>query len=226
MKKSNHYQTGFLWVVCGMPASWLMLPWSRKMKWPVAGQENFLRKVSLSIWAPVGIGCPMCFEIFQPLWQNRRWFLPTGKARPSYRIYYGKQDYLDIPATVEKLRVLFDELEPGVATNSLGFWKKGKFKYDTGINRLVYKPGLKWSELIDWQNWWKGFPAAIVFFIGCARAPIFQRTSGLFSARVPGFVFGATPQNTPGPCTTWWITLIWLWARGTQKAACMKWCAA
>src|SRR6185436_5341726 len=32
---------------------------------------------------------------------------------PSYRIYYAKNDFLDIPATVEKLCRLFEELEPG-----------------------------------------------------------------------------------------------------------------
>ena len=60
---------------------------------------------------------------------------------PSYRIYFGKNDHLDIPAGVDGLSKLFEQLEPGSSKHLQQFLKEGKYKYETGINKLVYKPG-------------------------------------------------------------------------------------
>ena len=62
---------------------------------------------------------------------------------PSYRIYFGKGDYLDIPAGIEPLCQLFENLEPGSSKHLLKFLKEGEHKYAIGIQNLVYKPGLK-----------------------------------------------------------------------------------
>src|SRR4051812_5015851 len=70
---------------------------------------------------------------------------------PSYRIYYGKNDFLDIPASTEKLCALFDKLEPGSGNKLTKFLKEGKFKYEIGVNELVYQPGLSWKELLRWE---------------------------------------------------------------------------
>ena len=77
------------------------------------------------------------------------------RLSPSYRIYYGANDFMDLPASVNGLCKLFDTLEPGSSKNLLRFLEEGKYKYDIGINELVYKPGfslfcLRW-RVLDWQ---------------------------------------------------------------------------
>jgi phytoene desaturase len=68
---------------------------------------------------------------------------------PSYRIFYSKNDVLDIPAGEEALCQLFENIEKGSAAYLRKFLEEGAYKYRVGINKLVYKPGLSLSELLD-----------------------------------------------------------------------------
>ncbi|MFY7840602.1 MAG: phytoene desaturase family protein [Lacibacter sp.] len=67
---------------------------------------------------------------------------------PSYRIYY-KNEATDIPADYTALKNLFEELEPGSGRQLDAFMDEAAYKYETGINNLVYKPGLSLTEFAD-----------------------------------------------------------------------------
>ena len=67
---------------------------------------------------------------------------------PSYRIYWG-DSIMDIPASYEELRILFEKLEPGAAVKLDSFIEEAAFKYKVGINKLVFKPGQSLTEFID-----------------------------------------------------------------------------
>ena len=47
---------------------------------------------------------------------------------PSYRIYFGKNDVVDIPAGVEPLKDLFEQHEPGAASKLQEFLDDAKYK--------------------------------------------------------------------------------------------------
>ncbi len=68
---------------------------------------------------------------------------------PSYRIFYSKSDVLDIPAGTRALCSMFDQIEPGSGAQLMKFLSEGEYKYQVGINKLVYKPGLSIGELLD-----------------------------------------------------------------------------
>src|SRR5690349_9384197 len=68
---------------------------------------------------------------------------------PSYRVFYSKEDILDVRAGIPALCKMFDKLEPGSSTQLKKFLEEGKYKYEVGIQNLVYKPGLSVFELID-----------------------------------------------------------------------------
>ncbi len=59
---------------------------------------------------------------------------------PSYRIYFGKEDIMDLPASIEELYALFDRYEPGSSLNLRKFLSDAKFKYETGMQEFVLKP--------------------------------------------------------------------------------------
>ncbi len=69
---------------------------------------------------------------------------------PSYRIYY-KDGPLDIPAGFNELKTVFENLEPGSGEQLDIFLKEAAYKYKTGIQNLVLKPGLSIKEFIDWD---------------------------------------------------------------------------
>lgn len=67
---------------------------------------------------------------------------------PSYRVYYNDGP-VDIPANYESLKELFERIEPGSAKKLDSFMKEAAYKYEVGINKLVYKPGQSLTEFID-----------------------------------------------------------------------------
>ncbi len=68
---------------------------------------------------------------------------------PSYRVFYPNREVLDIPSGVDALCELFEKVEKGSSGPLKKFIEEGKYKYEVGINDLVYKPGLSIRELFD-----------------------------------------------------------------------------
>ncbi|HLO38942.1 MAG TPA: phytoene desaturase family protein, partial [Lacibacter sp.] len=67
---------------------------------------------------------------------------------PSYRIYY-QHESVDIPANYDALKELFETIEPGSGNKLDRFMEEAAYKYEAGINKLVYKPGLSITEFAD-----------------------------------------------------------------------------
>ncbi|NND08171.1 MAG: phytoene desaturase [Saprospiraceae bacterium] len=78
-------------------------------------------------------------------------FYRLSKLDPGFRIYYGRQDFLDIPADTSALRQLFEDLESGAGDQLDKFLADAKYKYEVGMKDLVYKPGLSITEFLDWR---------------------------------------------------------------------------
>ncbi len=76
-------------------------------------------------------------------------FYHLKRLDASYRVFFSRQDQWDIPAGEKALCVFFENVEKGSSIHLTRFLAEGKYKYDVGINKLVYKPGLSVSELFD-----------------------------------------------------------------------------
>jgi len=119
------------------------------------------------------------------------------RLSPSYRIIYGKDDVLDIPAGVDALCAMFDQLEPGSSQHLRRFLEEGKFKYDIGINELVYKPGISVGELMS-VDLMKGALKLHVFqSISTYIKKFFKEKRLVQLLEFPVLFLGATPENTP-----------------------------
>jgi phytoene desaturase len=116
---------------------------------------------------------------------------------PSYRIFYGKNDYLDIPTGEEALCKLFEQLEPGSSTPLLRFLREGKFKYDLGINNLVYKPGRSVFELLDADVIKASFKLHVFQSISTYIRKFFKAPRIIKLLEFPVLFLGATPEKTP-----------------------------
>jgi phytoene desaturase len=67
---------------------------------------------------------------------------------PSYTIYWN-DELTDIPADYASLKKLFESIEPGSAGKLDTFLKEAAYKYEAGMNKLAYKPGLSITEFFD-----------------------------------------------------------------------------
>ncbi len=119
------------------------------------------------------------------------------RLSPSYRIYYKANDHLDIPAGVDGLCQLFNKLEPGSGEHLLTFLEEGKYKYDIGVNNLVYKPGLKISELIDLKVIMGIFKLHVFQSLSKYVRKFFKHPRIIQLLEFPVLFLGATAQKTP-----------------------------
>ncbi|MBE0641746.1 MAG: phytoene desaturase [Bacteroidales bacterium] len=116
---------------------------------------------------------------------------------PSYRVYYGKDDYVDLPASQEKVAELFETMEKGAGAQLLRMLEEARFKYELGIGQLVRKPANSWLEYINWP-----------VISGSMRLHVFSSVYSYFRKNFknprlypilefPMIFLGATPRKTP-----------------------------
>jgi phytoene desaturase len=67
---------------------------------------------------------------------------------PSYSIYKNN-GVMDVPADYASLKKLFENIEPGSGNKLDAFLKEAAYKYEVGMNKLVYKPGISITEFFD-----------------------------------------------------------------------------
>lgn len=79
---------------------------------------------------------------------------------PSYRIYFGKGDLIDVPAHTGRLYALFEHLEPGSSQRLGRFIAEAKTKYELSMRKLVYHPGIQVAELMQ-KDVLRTFPGSI-----------------------------------------------------------------
>jgi phytoene desaturase len=141
---------------------------------------------------------PDVFEKYFQLFGKRPAdYFTLKRLDPSYRIYYGANDFVDIPAGVEALCKLFDELEPGSSQHLLRFLDEGKYKYEIGINELVYKPGLSVTELMDLELAKGLFKLHVFQSISQYIRKFFKSERIIKLLEFPVLFLGATPEKTP-----------------------------
>jgi phytoene desaturase len=68
---------------------------------------------------------------------------------PSYRIFFGKDDIVDVPADIDQLFQLFESIEKGAAAKLKMFLNEAEYKYNVGMNEFVQKPSLSFLEYVD-----------------------------------------------------------------------------
>ena len=116
---------------------------------------------------------------------------------PSYTVVFGENDFVHIPATMPELKQLFESMEKGSAAKLDLFLEQAAYKYEVGINQLVYKPGRSVTEFMNPR-----------LLLDVLRMDVFQsfykhirryfkNERILKLMEFPVLFLGALPQNTP-----------------------------
>jgi phytoene desaturase len=116
---------------------------------------------------------------------------------PSFDIVFGKKDRISIPANYGELRQLFESIEEGSAVQLDKFMQEAEYKYKTGMENLVYKPGLSLLEFAD-ADLIRGALRLQVFssFSRHVRQ-YFSHPKLIALMEFPVLFLGAMPQETP-----------------------------
>lgn len=70
---------------------------------------------------------------------------------PGFQVFFGDGEPLTIPAHMQALRQTFEQIEPGSAVKLDAFLKDAQYKYQVGMQDLVYKPGLSLTEFMNFD---------------------------------------------------------------------------
>jgi phytoene desaturase len=123
-------------------------------------------------------------------------FYSLTRLDPSYRVYR-EDDYADIPADWDALRNYFESLETGSSRNLERYLEEAKYKYEIGINKLVYKPGISLKEFFDWEVIRGIFRMDVFTSVKKHISKYFRHPKLRQLMEFPVLFLGALPENTP-----------------------------
>jgi phytoene desaturase len=115
---------------------------------------------------------------------------------PSYRVYW-PDGPIDIPADYASFKNLFNSIEPGSGELLDQFMKEAAFKYEVGVNKLVFKPGQSLTEFIDWDLVKGVFRLDVFNSIKSHVAKYFKHPKLVELMEFPVLFLGALPEDTP-----------------------------
>lgn len=71
------------------------------------------------------------------------------RLNPSYRIFFGKDDVVDLPANIDEMVTLYESIEAGAGEKLKEFLKEAEYKYNVGMKEFVHKPSLSFLEYAE-----------------------------------------------------------------------------
>ncbi|MBU6340085.1 MAG: phytoene desaturase [Bacteroidetes bacterium] len=116
---------------------------------------------------------------------------------PSYRIWFGDNDKMDVPADMEALEALFEHYEPGSAQKLRRFLEEAGYKYQVGMQDFVRKPSLSITEFLDWRIVSSLFRLQMFTSISKHVRQLFKHEHLIQLLEFPVLFLGAKPENTP-----------------------------
>jgi phytoene desaturase len=116
---------------------------------------------------------------------------------PSYRVYFDEGDFIDVPADLEKMKALFEEIEPGSSIKLEKFLKEAAYKYNVGMNDLVRKPALKLGEFVDMRIFTSMFKMDLFQSVSSHVRKYFKNSRLIQLLEFPVLFLGAAPANIP-----------------------------
>jgi phytoene desaturase len=116
---------------------------------------------------------------------------------PAYKIVFGKDHEMPIPADMNELKALFERYEKGSAAKLEQFLKEAKYKYEVGMNEFVYKPSHSITEFIDWRVVKSLFGLQMLTSMSKYVEKLFKNKYLRELLKFPVLFLGATPEDTP-----------------------------
>jgi phytoene desaturase len=124
-------------------------------------------------------------------------FYELKRLGPSYCIYFGKDDTIDVPATIPELTSLFESIEPGSGKKLLSFLADAGYKYKTGMGELIFKPSGSLLEYAHISLIPKLIKLQLLKGIDKHIRQYFNNPRLIQLLEFPSLFLGAKPKDTP-----------------------------
>ena len=140
-------------------------------------------------------------EIFERFFNNFGYsasdFYELKKLDPSFKIFFGKKDALDIPAEFDDLVELFEQTERGAGDSLRRFMREAEFKYNISMQDLIFIPGLSIFELMDPKIFKGAFKLQLLQSFHKHVRKYFTHPKLIAIMEFPVLFLGSIPKKTP-----------------------------
>lgn len=116
---------------------------------------------------------------------------------PSYSIYFGPNNRMEVPAAREALFAMFEQYEPGSSANLQRFLSEAAYKYEVGMKEFVFKPSHSIMEFADLRILTSLFRLQMFQSLSAHVRKLFKNEKLIQLLEFPVLFLGATPQKTP-----------------------------
>jgi len=141
---------------------------------------------------------PEVFENFyQRFGHTASDFYQLDRLSPSYRVYFGKDDFVDIPSSLDEIYELVESIEKGAADQLRKFLTEAEYKYNVGMKEFVFKPGLSVTEFLDFRLMTSAFRLNMFQSISAHIRQHFKNPKLIQILEFPVLFLGAKPSKTP-----------------------------
>ncbi|MBK0402186.1 phytoene desaturase [Adhaeribacter sp. BT258] len=141
---------------------------------------------------------PDIFEAyFQKFGRKPADYYELVRLDPSYTVIFGENDFMPVPAGLPALKNLFESLEKGSGAKLEKFMQQAAYKYQVGMQKLVYKPGRSFSEFLDPRLLADIMRMDIFSSIRRHIGKYFRNPKIVQLMEFPVLFLGAVPENTP-----------------------------
>ena len=163
----------------------------------LGGRARQLKKEGFTFdIGPTWYWMPDVFErFFRDFEKQPSDYYKLEKLNPAYSVYYGKNDFITIEDSLEKIYVAFEKEEKGSSEELKKFIGVAKSNYDIAIKDLVYNPGVSPLELVTPKTVTK-----LNQFFSTIKRDVRKRFKNNRLAQIlefPVLFLGAKPSDTP-----------------------------
>ncbi len=124
-------------------------------------------------------------------------FYTLKRLDPAYKIIFGKENELVVPAEMSALKDLFERYEKGSSAKLEQFLKEAAYKYEVGMNEFVFKPSHNIWEFMDWRVVKSLFRLQMLTSMSSYVDKMFENRYLRELLKFPVLFLGATPEDTP-----------------------------
>lgn len=141
---------------------------------------------------------PDVFErFFEDFGQTVSDFYSLKLLEPAFDIVFPGQEVMHVPSNTEDLNAMFESIEKGSAKKLDVFLKDARFKYELGMLKLAYKPGLSLLDFLDYELLTHAMRLEIFSSFSKHVRRYFSHPKLIALMEFPVLFLGAMPQDTP-----------------------------
>lgn len=116
---------------------------------------------------------------------------------PSYSVFFGQDDVMQVPANMDELISMFEHYEPGSSQNLKKFLAEAQYKYEVGMADFVHKPSHSIMEFADLRILKSMFRLQMFTSMSAHVRKLFKNQKLIELLEFPVLFLGATPAKTP-----------------------------